>query len=116
MHEHTYRQKHLPSPVIPLSIANTSSRSLSAAAALLALALTGADLNSQVYVVTDLGTLPGTAASFPVNLNDNGDVVGYCSQNPASMNEVGFVWHNGVMTGTGKLTRGNYSSATAISE
>ena len=89
MHEHTYRQKHLPSPVIPLSIANTSSRSLSAAASLLALALTGADLNSQVYVVTDLGT----AASFPVNLNDNG-----------------------VMTSTGKLTRGNYSSATAINE
>jgi uncharacterized membrane protein len=99
----------------PLLTASAASRSLSAAAALLALALTGADLNSQVYVVTDLGTLPGTAASFPVNLNDNGDVVGYCTQNPASMNEVGFVWHNGVLTSTGKLTRGNYSSATAIS-
>jgi len=49
----------------PLLTASASSRSLSAAAALLA--LTGADLNSQVYVVTDLCTLLRELNSIPGN-------------------------------------------------
>jgi len=81
-----------------------------------ALALGSVAFAAEVYVVTDLGTLAGTHGSVPVNLNDRGDVVGYCTMNPANMNEVGFVWRNGVMTATGKLARGNYSSATAISD
>lgn len=64
------------------------------------------------YSVTDLGVLPATASSTAAGLNDRGEVVGYCSS--GSMNTIGFVWRTGVMTGVGKLPKGNYSSVTAI--
>jgi len=66
------------------------------------------------YSVTDLGILPGTAASFATGLNDRGEVVGYCAPTPENLNEVGFVWRNGVMVSTGKLPKGQYSFANAI--
>jgi uncharacterized membrane protein len=71
-------------------------------------------LAQPLYSVTDLGTLPGTVASSATSLNDRGDVVGSCSSG-GSFNGVGFVWRNGVMISTGKLPKGNYSDATAIS-
>jgi probable HAF family extracellular repeat protein len=66
------------------------------------------------FQVTDLGVLPGFASSTASGLNDRGEVVGYCSHATADFHQVGFVWRNGVMTGVGKLTGGNYSFATAI--
>jgi len=66
------------------------------------------------FVITDLGTLPGTASSVANGLNDHGDVVGYCAPVAGDFNETGFVWHSGVMTSTGKLPKGLYSYANAI--
>ena len=66
------------------------------------------------YAITDLGVLPGTVSSVASSLNDRGDVVGYCAPAAEYFNETGFVWHNGVMTSTGKLPKGRYSEASAI--
>ena len=83
------------------------------ATCLLALGLTTGAVAQTTYTLTDLGTLPGCTSVTPNNLNDNGNVVGFCSGLGA--NSVGgFVWRNGVMTATGKLPQGTYSVATAI--
>jgi probable HAF family extracellular repeat protein len=65
------------------------------------------------YTITDLGTLPGTTGCTPYGLNDVGEVVGACAGS-ASFSEMAFVWRHGTMTGLGKLPRGRYSDAWAI--
>ena len=68
--------------------------------AILICAATVATANAQSYSITDLGALPGATATYAYGMNDNGDVVGWSSSNSVP---TGFVWHNGVMTGTGWL-------------
>lgn len=68
-----------------------------------------------VYSVMDLGVLPGHATSIPTQLNDRGEVIGYCAPANENFNQSAFVWRNGTMFAVGKLARGNYSVATAIS-
>ncbi len=87
-----------------------------AAATFIAAVLCGSELRAERYVVTDLGTLPGTVGSSATALNEQGDVVGYCVVNPATMSQVGFVWHRGSLVSAGKLAKGQYSVATAISD
>lgn len=65
------------------------------------------------YTLTDLGTLPGCTASYPNNLNDKGDVVGYCVGLGANSQQ-GFVWRNGALAASGKLKDGTYSETRAI--
>lgn len=67
------------------------------------------------YIVTDLGVLPGTVSSTANGLNESGDVVGYCSPTSGDDSATGFVWHNGLMKSVGKLPKGSYSVANAIS-
>lgn len=66
------------------------------------------------YAVTDLGVLPGASSSSARNLNDRGEVVGYCSPATPDFNQIAFVWRNGTMRSLGLLRDGNYSMATAI--
>src|SRR5438105_4145056 len=66
------------------------------------------------YAVTDLGVLPGYSLSVANNINDNGDIVGYCSTSSSFSTTVATVWRNGSMINLGKLPGGIYSSATAL--
>ena len=45
--------------------------------------------------MTDIGTLPGFTKSFGIDVNDAGQVVGYCTTPGPSR---AFVWQNGVMS------------------
>jgi probable HAF family extracellular repeat protein len=64
------------------------------------------------YALTDLGIPTGIDLSMANGINDNGDVAGAC--NSASVNQVAYVWRNGLSTSLGKLPGGTYSYATAI--
>jgi probable HAF family extracellular repeat protein len=64
------------------------------------------------YTVTDIGKLPGTDLSVANCINDNGDVAGAC--NSAAINQVAFLWRNGVGSNLGKLPGGTFSYASAI--
>jgi uncharacterized membrane protein len=66
------------------------------------------------YAVTDLGSLPGWGACTPAALNDQGDVVGHCGAAVESPDTMGFVWRQGAMSATGRLSGGTFSQATAI--
>jgi uncharacterized membrane protein len=66
------------------------------------------------YTVTDIGTLPGTDASLPEAINDNGDIAGHCAGSTSSLGIVGFVWRGGVMTSIGGLPLGHFSEAHSI--
>lgn len=82
-------------------------------ATLLALAALSASAQPR-YTLADLGTLPGYADCVANGLNGAGDVVGHCSGSATGQPQVGFVWRGGVMTSTGLLGGGNWSTASAI--
>jgi uncharacterized membrane protein len=71
-------------------------------------------LANPIYVITDLGVLPGATDSNALNLNDRGEVVGACSPIGANANMIAYVWRGGTMKSLGMLDGGNYSQATAI--
>lgn len=68
------------------------------------------------YSITDLGVMPGMAASSAEGLNERGEVVGHCAPPNENFNQQGFVWSNGTMRSIGLLDQGEYSLAHAINE
>ena len=60
--------------------------------------------------IVDLGTLPGYADSYPVDLNDRGEVVGFSYRDGA---QHAFLWRRGRIIDLGTLG-GFYSQPTAI--
>lgn len=68
------------------------------------------------YSITDLGVMPGMAASSAEGLNERGEVVGHCAPANEYFNQQGFVWSNGTMRSIGLLDQGEYSLAHAINE
>ena len=66
------------------------------------------------YTVTELAVLPGQVSCVAEQLNNLGDVVGYCAPADEFFNQIGVVWRNGTVSSVGKLSKGNYSVATAI--
>jgi len=88
-----------------------STRLLAGSAALLAGSVA---LAQPQYSVTDLGVLPGYSLSVANNLNDQGDVVGYCATDGSFSSTAAVAWRNGAIVKLGKLSGGIYSSASAI--
>ena len=69
---------------------------------------------SQLYSVTDIGSLGGTVSGIPEGLNDHGDVVGW-SETPTSQVTHAFLYRRGTMTDLGTLGDG-YSLAHDIND
>lgn len=86
----------------------------SALASLACFSIAAAALAQPLYTVTDLGVLPGYSLSVASSINDHGDIAGYCSTSSGFSTTDAVVWRNGTMINLGKLTGGNYSTATSI--
>lgn len=69
---------------------------------------------TQLYGVTDIGSLGGSVRGVPEGLNDHGDVVGW-SETPTSQLAHAFLYHRGTMTDLGTLGDG-YSVAHGVND
>ena len=65
--------------------------------------------------MVDLGTLPGSSASWAYGVNDRGQVVG-SSYVPGGFYPHAVLWDHGTITDLGTLPGGTQSEARAISD
>lgn len=77
------------------------------------LALATASAVNAGYVITDLGTLPGTPYSYPGSINDQGTIVG-SSTSDLPITGRAFLYQNGKMQDLGTLPGHTYSTAAGV--
>jgi probable HAF family extracellular repeat protein len=71
------------------------------------------------YTATDLGTLPGAAATYGAAINASGQIVGYSSavqQSSPSASDRAFLYSGGILTNLGTLSGGSRSYSSAIND
>lgn len=76
--------------------------------------VTGGAPHTNVYTVTDLGTLEGGDASSAEDINNRGEIVGWSTI--ADGNRRAFLYRDGEMINLETLDGGSYSEATAIND
>src|SRR3989344_6472633 len=85
-------------------------------ALILVLAIPAQTASAQLYIFTDLGTLPGTTHSVATGINNRGDIVGWVQTGSGSNMVVEpFLYTNGKMQTLGTLG-GNYARANGIND
>jgi len=67
-----------------------------------------------LYNIVDLGLIDGSTSTFPEDINNNGQVVGWCEYDNGSRQ--GFLWESDQITGLGALSGKPQSSAFGIND